>query len=182
MAGLIQQQMGAGAPAQDPMAQGGMPPGADPMADPMAEMDDDEEGPDPDTDPGFQSAIAFTQKVLYEDGAAREVAQSLQSAPDRVEGLAMTAYEMTATVDERTDGAVVEDLLNPLGMKILEEVVEIGEAAGLQYQPSEVAQAFQQMLLRFLGEQGVDTTELKAQMDQIDPEAFNQAAAADEEQ
>ena len=182
MAGLIQQQMGAGAPAQNPMARGGMPPGADPMADPMAEMDDGEEGPDPDTDPGFQTAIAFAQKALYEDGAARDVAQSLQSAPDRIEGLASTAYEIANIVGERTDGSVPEDLVVPFGMKILEEVVEIGEAAGLKYQPSEIAQAFQQMLLRFLGEQGVDTTELKAQMDQIDPEAFNQAAAADEEQ
>jgi hypothetical protein len=180
MAGLIQQQMGAGAPAQNPMAQGGMPAGADPMADPMAEMEGDEEGPDPDTDPGFQSAIEFTQKALYEQGAARDVAQSLQSAPDRIDGLATTAYEITATVDERTEGAVVEDLLIPLGMKILEEVVEIGEAAGLQYQPSEIAQAFQQMLLRFLGEQGVDTTQLQQQMDEIDPEAFNQAAMAEE--
>jgi hypothetical protein len=32
------------------------------------------------------------------------------------------------------------------------------------------------MILRFLGEQGVDTTQLQQAMDQVDPEEFNQAA------
>ena len=36
------------------------------------------------------------------------------------------------------------------------------------------------MILRFLGEQGVDTTQLQQAMDQVDPEEFNRMAAGEE--
>lgn len=182
MAGLIQEQMqpGAGmppggAPVEDPSMQ-------DPAADPMAMAEEgEEEGADPDTNQPFQMALQYAMEALYGNEAAKDVAQALKAAPDPVEGLANTAYEMTSVVDERTDGQVPDELIIPLAMQILEEVVEIAEAAGVQIQPSDVAQAFKQMLLRFLAEQGMDTTQLQQAMDQVDPEAFNQAAAADEE-
>jgi hypothetical protein len=184
MAGLIQEQMGAaagpaGAPTQDPMMQ-------DPMA---AEagmeqmgagemMADDEEGPD-ENDPAFQSALQLAMQALYENGAARDVAQSLSSAPDPVSGLANTAYEMVTVVDERTEGAVPDELLILLSITILQEVAEIGEAAGIDTSPTNVAEAFKQMLLRFLGEQGMDTTQLEQAMAEVDPSMFDQAANAE---
>jgi hypothetical protein len=112
-------------------------------------------------------------EALYSQKAAKDVALALKSAPSPVEGLASTAYEMTSVVDERTDGEVPDELLLPLAMKVLEEVAEIGEAAGVKYQNSDIAMAYQQMLLRFLGEQGVDTTQLEQAMSQIDPAEFN---------
>jgi hypothetical protein len=90
--------------------------------------------------------------------------------------LANTAYEIVTIVDERTEGAIPDELLVLFAAKILEEVAEIGEAAGVPMQPSDVALALKQMILRFLGEQGVDTTQLQQAMDQVDPEEFNQAA------
>ena len=184
MAGLIQEQMGAaagpaGAPTQDPMMQ-------DPMA---AEagmeqmgagemMADDEEGPD-ENDPAFQSALQLAMQALYENGAARDVAQSLRSAQDPVQGLADTAYEMVSVVDERTEGAVPDELLILLSITILQEVAEIGEAAGIDTSPTNVAEAFKQMLLRFLGEQGMDTTQLEQAMAEVDPSMFDQAANAE---
>jgi len=144
----------------------------DPMADPMAEMPD-EETPDPETNEPFQRAVGFAMEALYSQKAAKDVALALKSAPSPVEGLASTAYEMTSVVDERTDGEVPDELLLPLAMKVLEEVAEIGEAAGVKYQNSDIAMAYQQMLLRFLGEQGVDTTQLEQAMSQIDPAEFN---------
>jgi len=191
MAGLIQQQMqpGAGmppggAPVEDPSMQDPAmqdPAMQDPAADPMAMAEGEDEGPDPETSQPFQMALQYAMEALYSNKAATDVAQSLKAAPDPVEGLANTAYEMTSVVDERTDGQVPDELIIPLAMQILEEVVDIAEAAGVEFQPSDVAGAFKQMLLRFLGEQGVDTTQLQQAMDQVDPEAFNQAAAADEE-
>jgi hypothetical protein len=204
MAGLIQQQMqpGAGmppggAPVEDPAMQDPAmqdpamqdPAMQDPaMQDPAAMQDpsmqgemENEELADTESSEPFQLAMQYAMEALYSNKAATDVAQALKAAPDPVEGLANTAYEMTSVVDERTDGQVPDELIIPLAMQILEEVVEIAEAAGVEFQPSDVAGAFKQMLLRFLGEQGVDTTQLQQAMDQVDPEAFNQAAAADEE-
>ena len=180
MRGLIEEQMGP--------AEGGMPPGemmadermgADPMAaqdpamqDPM--MDDGEELNE--DDPAFQAALQFAMQALYENGAARDVAAGLQSAPDPVSGLADTAYEMVSVVDERTEGQVPDELIVLLAVAILQEVAEIGEAAGVDVSPNNVAEAFKQMLLRFLGEQGLNTTELEQAMAQVDPSVFQQAA------
>jgi hypothetical protein len=178
MAGLIQQQM-AGAPAteqakpaapQQPMPEQQMPAGE------MAEG----EGPDPDADPGYQQAMAFSMEALYSKEAAKNVAKSLKTGGDPVESLANTAYEIVSIVDERTEGAIPDELLVLFASKILEEVAEIGEAAGVQYKPSDVALALKQMILRFLGEQGVDTTQLQQAMDQVDPEEFNKVEEDEE--
>jgi hypothetical protein len=185
MAGLIQDQMGAaGAPEQEmmPGAEMAQDPNMmqDPamMEDPMAQdMDDDE--PLNEDDPAFQTALQLAMQALYENGAAREVAQSLQSAPDPVMGLADTAYEMVSVVDERTEGQVPDELLILLAVTILQEVAEIGEAAGVDTSPATVAEAFKQMLLRFLGEQGMDTTQLEQAMAEVDPAMFEQVAESE---
>jgi hypothetical protein len=171
MAGLIQQSMGgapAGAPAQeqDPMA-AGMPQG---------EMLEDE-GPEPDeNDPAFKAAVEYAMQVLYEQQAAKDVSQSLKAAPSVAEGMSNVAYEITTIVDEKTDGAVPDELLMLLGMKVLEEVADIADASGLNPSTQDVAGAFKDMVLRFLGENGMDTTQLQQAMDQVDPSAFEQSA------
>jgi hypothetical protein len=147
---------------------------------PMGEMEEGE-GPDPDSDPGYQQAMAFSMEALYGKEAAKNVAKSLQTGGDPSEALANTAYEIVSIVDERTDGAIPDELLVLFASKILEEVAEIGEAAGVQYQPSDVAMALKQMILRFLGEQGVDTTQLQQAMDQVNPEEFNQLQGEEQE-
>lgn len=185
MQGLIQQQMGApaGGPEQgmpaDPMAQDPMAAeaGMDPMMAEGMEADDDEDLNQ--DDPAFQAALQFAMQALYENGAARDVAQSLRSAPDPIAGLADTAYEMVSLVDERTDGEVPDELLILLSITILQEVAEIGEAAGVDTSATNVAEAFKQMLLRFLGEQGMDTTQLEQAMAEVDPAMFEQAANAE---
>jgi hypothetical protein len=187
MAGLIQEQMGAaGAPVQDPAAM------QDPaMQDPMAAqagmeqmmpgemMEEGDDEPLNEDDPVFQSALQFAMQALYESGAAKDVAQSLKSAPDPVMGMADTAYEITSVVGERVDGELPEELLPLLAMTVLQEVAEIGEAAGVDTSPTNVAEAFKQMLLRFLGEQGMDTTQLEQAMAEVDPAVFEQAANAE---
>lgn len=162
MAGLIQNQMNAqGTPPN------GMPP------------EEAAEGEVNEQDPNFQTALKYAMEVLYAKGAAKDIAQQVRSAQgDPVEGVANIAYEITSIVDEKTDGAVPDELLVPLAMQVLEEVVEIAEAAGLTLAPTDVAGAFKQMILRYLSEQGVDTSQLQSAMDQIDPAVFEQAAAA----
>jgi hypothetical protein len=174
MAGLIQEQMAAGAPAaqeeQMPM-------------DPMGEQPEgmESEGPEPDeNDPAFQEAVALAMEALYANGAAKDVANQLKSAPSVIDGVSDIAYEMTSVVDERTDGRVPDELIALLGMKILEEVVEIADAAGLEMSPVDIADAFKQMLLRYLGENGMDTSQLEQAMNSVDPSVFEKAAKGEE--
>jgi hypothetical protein len=170
MAGLIQQQMQRPEEMMPPpAAAAGMPMGAE-----MAPGMEGGEGPD-DSDPAFQAALKLAMQALYENGGAEGVAESLQAAPG-ADGLANVAYEMTATVDERTDGQVPDELIVPLGMQILQEVTDIGMAAGIKIQPADVAEAFKQMILRFLSEQGLDVSQLGQAMNQVDPQEFNKLA------
>lgn len=186
MAGLIQQQMGAS--AEDEMnekepVEGSGPDGSamhEGMEGEAPEANDASGGPNPDSDPGYQQAMAFSMEALYGKEAAKNVAKSLKTGGDPVDAMANTAYEIVSIVDERTDGAIPDELLVLFASNILEEVAEIGEAAGVQYKPSDVALALKQMILRFLGEQGVDTSQLQQAMDQVDPEEFNRAGAEEQ--
>ena len=180
MAGLIMGQMASKDDEQDeqePMegkgpddsAQHEMAEGEEPEA-------DDTSGDDPDTDPNYTTALKFAMQALYENGAAQGVAKGLQTAQEPVEGLANTAYEITSVVEERTQGAVPDELFALLATRILQEVADIGEAAGIKYRPSDIATALKTMILRYLGEQGMDTTQLQQAMDQVNPEEFNRLA------
>jgi hypothetical protein len=64
-----------------------------------------------------------------------------------------------------------------LAAKILQEVADIAEAAHINLKPSDIAMALKDMILRYLGEQGVDTSKLQQAMSQVNPEDFNQAVA-----
>lgn len=135
------------------------------------------DGPDPDTDPAYQAAIELAMKALYGEKAAKQVAQSLRKAPDVVEGMANTTYDIVTILDERTQGQVPDELLVLLASSVLEEVADIADAAGLDVTPANIALAMKQMILRYLGEQGVDTTQLAAAMDKVNPDDFNRLAA-----
>lgn len=175
MAGLIQEQMPApGAAPAAPLPQESMPPMPDQAEEDMGP------GPDADTDPGYQQAMQLAMQALYEDGAADKVAESLRTNEDPVDALANTAYEIVSIVEERTEGAVPDELLVLFATKILEEVADIAEAAGVELKASDVALALKQMILRYLGEQGIDTTQMSAAMDQADPEEFNRMAAEEQ--
>jgi hypothetical protein len=166
MAGLIQKQMAGAGMAGAGMAAGA--PGAPPQGDEGEQADEN--------NPAFQQALTYAYSALYEAQAAKDVAQQLKSAPDLAEAMADVAYSITSVVDERTDGAVPDELLVALAMNVLEEVGAIAEAANLQPEPEVVAAAFKTMILRYLGEQGIDTTELQQAMEQVDPSTFRQSA------
>jgi hypothetical protein len=141
----------------------------------MAGLINKERGPDT-INPAFAQALKFALSVLYKDGAAKNVAKQLRAAKNKVDGLADAAYEITRVVDERTEGAVPREMLGLLGMAILKEVLDIGEAAKMGITPADAAEAFKQMLLRYLGENGADTAQLQQAMDKIDPSVFGQGA------
>lgn len=166
MAGLIQKSMGApdGAEEKQEQTQG------------MPQENEAAEGGADENDPAFKGALEYAMKVLYEEQAAKDVSQSLKSAPSVSQGMADVAYDITSIVDEKTQGAVPDELLVLLGMRILEEIAEIADASGLNPSTADVAQSFKTMLLRFLQENGVDTAQLQQAMDQVDPSVFEQGA------
>jgi hypothetical protein len=182
MAGLIQQQMGARSKEDETMerepVEGKGPDGS--------AMHEGMEGEQPEANdasaqagednPVFQQAMTFAYEALYAKEAAKDVAQQLKSAPGLADGMADVAYNITSIIDEKTQGQVPDELIVPLAMNVLEEVGEIAEAAGLAPQAEDVAMAFKTMILRYLGEQGVDTTQLQQAMDQVDPSEFRKVA------
>lgn len=180
MAGLIQKQMAAGSENEEMEREPveGQGPDGSAMHEGMegeAPEANDESGID-ENEPNYQAGLQYAMEALYGTGAAKDVSAQLKAAPNLVEGMANIAYDITATVDERTDGNVPDELLVPLAMKILEEVVEIADATGLDPQPEDVALAFKTMILRYLQEQGLDTTQLDQAMSQVDPSVFRKAA------
>lgn len=163
MAGLIEQGMQPQAAPQPPAPQQEQVPAGQVAGDEV----------DPDSDPNYVMALKFAMQALYENGAAENVAKSLRGSRDPVEGLADTAYEITSIVEERTNGAVPDELFALLATRILQEVADIAQAAGIQLRPADIALALKQMILRYLGEQGVDTSQLQQAMDQVDPSEFD---------
>jgi hypothetical protein len=132
-------------------------------------------GPD-ENNPAFVQAMKFMMQVLYEKGAAKAIAKQLRVARDKVDALANISYDITSTVDERTKGAVPRELIGLLAMAVLKEVTDIAKAAKMNISPQDAAGAFKTMLLRYLGENGVDTSQLQQGMDKIDPSIFSQGA------
>lgn len=180
MAGLIQQNMVPGASGDEQMEQepveGAGPDGSAMHEGMEGEAPEAEDTSDQQSNPGFQQALTFAYEVLYKNDASKDVARGLKAAQSLADGMADTAYNIASIVDERTQGQVPDELIVPLGMQILQEVGEIAEAAGLDPQPEDIATAFKTMVLRFLGEQGVDTTQLQQAMDQVDPAEFKKMA------
>jgi hypothetical protein len=129
-----------------------------------------------ENNPYFVQAMKYALQVLYEQGAAKDIAEQVRAGKDKVESMANVAYEITSTVDERTDGKVPRELIALLAMAILKEVIDIAKAAKVDTSPLDAANAFKMMLLRYLGENGVETSKLQQAMDQVDPAVFTQGA------
>lgn len=165
MAGLIQNEMEQMPVDEAQMVEGEV----------AAEVEADE------SDPTYQEALAVAMEALYGAEAAVDISKQLKAMGNVVDGMATVAYDVTAAIDERTDGMVPDELLVPLAMQVLEEVVEIADATGLNPQPEDVALAFKQMILRFLQEQGVDTSQLDQAMSEVDPAVFRMAAEEEQE-
>jgi hypothetical protein len=129
-----------------------------------------------ENNPYFVQAMKYALQVLYEQGAAKDIAEQVRAGKDKVESMANVAYEITSTVDERTDGKVPRELIALLAMAILKEVIDIAKAAAVDTSPLDAANAFKMMLLRYLGENGVETSKLQQAMDQVDPSVFTKGA------
>jgi hypothetical protein len=177
MAGLIQKEMGGSVndEANEQESAGGIGPNGLPQGGLMGDEQPEANAPK-ETDPIFQQAMSFAYDALYSKEAAKDVANQLEASSNVADAMADIAYNITSIIDEKTDGQVPDELLVPLAMNVLEEVGEIAEAAGIEPTPEDIATAFKTMILRYLGEQGIDTTQLQQAMDQVDPSEFRKVA------
>ena len=142
-----------------------------PQAQPQAQPPQGQQGePDAATDPAYAKAMQIADDALYGKGAAKEVANAIKAARDPVEAMANTAYEIVSIADEATEGQVPDELLVQLSTEILGEVADIAEAAGIEVKGAQIARAVQMMLLRWVTEQGLDPTQLRAAMEQVNPD------------
>jgi hypothetical protein len=154
--GMIEDKMAGG----QQLPPGAPQPGPQPQ-DAATEIEADE------SDPAYQAAIEMAMQVLYKEGGAKDVAQALRSASDPAAALADTTYEMVSTLDERTEGQVPDELLVSLAMTCLGEVADIAEAAGIKVGGREIAAAMQQMIIRYLSENGIDPSQMQQAMSQV---------------
>lgn len=163
-----------GAPVQQgmPAQAAGMQPGME-MGGEEVEADE--------SHPAYQAALQFVEEALYGQGAATQVADSLARQGGGIEALANVAYDMVVVVDEKTEGAVPDELLASLAAEVLSEVVEVAQTAGVEVTPADAAEAMKHMILRFASEQGADITELEAAMNQVPGETIQELAMADDQ-
>lgn len=166
MAGLIQNAM---SPQEPETGESQQHEAAEP---PQREMQENATGEDPgegagEDDPNYQAGLKIAMDALYKQGGAKDVAKAVQGSRDPAGALAEVTYSIIAVADERTEGKIPDELLVSFGVDVLTEVAEIAEAAGVQVSADVIGQATQKMLVRFLQENGMDTSEIEQAMAQI---------------
>lgn len=170
MKGIIGNNMNPAGPAADPAAE-------DPSGGQVdAAVEDEAEAEDSagdENNPAFKQALQFAMAALYQNGASKNIAEQIRRSQDIPSALASVAYEIVTVTDERTQGSLPDELLMLFVTYVVEEVVDIARAAGVKVSASDIGQAIKQMILRYLGEQGIDTRELQAAMDKFDTNSLN---------
>lgn len=177
---IVADQMGGMPPGVSPAPQGPQTMGALPPQEQMPPgMEEDADEPEADVDhPAYQAALRFVADALYKNEAAVSISDQFKTGKEnKTETMAHVAYDIMTVALEKLDGKLPEELWQLLTASVLEELAEIAEASGVEYSPADLADVFKQILLRFLGEMGENTTELESAMDQFSPELFNKLAA-----
>lgn len=124
--------------------------------------------------PQYESAIKTVYTLLYEKGAGRDAIDAMSNAANKPEAMANMAYELAQVAAENED-SFPEDDLTLLATSVLAEVGDIAEAAGIEVTAADISSAFKVMVLRMLGELGLDTTELEKAMNAYTPEMVDEA-------
>lgn len=119
---------------------------------------------------GYDAAMTIVRESLYGAEAARDMAKAIKGAQDPATGLAEAAYQLVSIADEATEGTIPDERLVEFASETLSEVAEIADASGIEIKGAVIAKAMQMMLVRWVTEQGLDPTQLQAEMAKIDPE------------
>lgn len=142
--------------------------GETPQQERTEQMSGDADADEAGGDQGYEQAMAMAMSALYQAGAAKDAARAVKAAASISEGLANVSYELVMAVDEKSGGAVPDEQLVAFASEVLGEVAEICQAAGAKITSQDIAVAMRDMLLRYLGENGVDAGQLSQAMQGID--------------
>lgn len=140
----------------------------------------DEELEDAEADPGFIAARDWVANKLFVEGEAAEKLADAVAAQEDDAGvmavIAKIAYSAIDEADAQANPPMKEENLIPLAMFVLEQLWDVAAAAlkreAEDIDPAAIAGSFKVILIRFLREAGVDTSELEQAFSQLSPEDF----------
>lgn len=135
--------------------------------------DDGEEGM---KNPAYRKARELMLSKLYEEGAAKGVAQAIRQAQSAVQGIVDQSMSLGQVMDDVTQGSVPDDLVMSFMLDITQEVVDIATASGIQVQPADMAQAVQEVLAQTIEAFGGDASQVRQEMGGMDPNEVGAAA------
>jgi hypothetical protein len=166
MEGLLGQQAQG---QQPPRQQGGPIPAED-------VMDDQEEVPE-EQDQALIAAYQWVHSQLYQGPVGEQIAEVVGSMPNPVAALSDISYKLTQAADTQTQGQIAEENLVPLAVFVMNEVLEMAEKAGATVSSADVSKIFKKMIITYLKDNGMDTTQIEQAMAAVDDNEF--AAMAD---
>lgn len=168
MAGLMQQP-GMEQPPQEQAPQ-------DPMAEeqmPQEQMPEDEEPlVEEEDDAALQQAYAFVHEKLYADDYAGQMAEIFKDAGAAPQIVAQMTYKLSQAADTKTGAQIAEENLLPLGLFTMTELFEVAEAAGADVKADTVSKAMKALILIFLEDHDMDSTEMQAALSAVDDKDF----------
>ena len=138
--------------------------------------EEDQEDDLEEKDPAYLQAMELMLSKLYEEGAAQGIAQALQSAPDTVQGIVEQSMNLADVMEDATQGSVPDELVMLMVLNIVEEVVSIAQASGMQVGGREIAEAVREVLAQVVENLGGDSAQIREEMGAMDPSEVGAAA------
>lgn len=169
---LIAKKMAGKKPEQEDLQEQGESP-KDSSAD-MREDVAEGEAPDGQTPGGAIDSEKFMYVVEAaltdkKSGLMEQIADAMSSAKDLPQSLADAAYDLVASIDEKTGGGLPDEDLASAAAETLGLIAEVAEAAGQQITGREISSATKLMISRFMEESG--DAEGMAALEQQDADA-----------
>lgn len=137
---------------------------------------DGDEGMDPEQSPEYMQAKELLLSKLYEEGAAQGLGKAMKVAPDPVQGLVDQTMALLDVMEQATQGSVPDELVMSFVVETTQEVAEIAEQAGVKLSGKQVAEAVREILAKVIETLGGDSTAIREEMGQLDPEEVGRAA------
>lgn len=146
-----------------------------PAAQPQAEQPQGMEQDTPiEQDQAYQEGTKFVNDELYGGQTGDDIARAIEGNKNPEDILAFLTLQLVVKADEVTGGNMAEENYIPFAADVLEEVAEVAEAAGVEVDEVMIGNIFKKMIINWLKDNGVDTTQIEQSMSQISDEDYKQ--------
>lgn len=135
------------------------------------------EGGEQRESPEYLKARELMLSKLYEEGAAEGIANAMASAPDVVQGIVDQSMTLADVMEQATQGSVPDEEVMSFVIDIVQEVVDIAQGSGIQVSNGQIASAVREVLAQVVENLGGDSTSIRQEMGQMDPEQVGAEAA-----